>query len=80
MITEKELAAKMNSKKEIYRFLSSEFKCYLDSYQNMTIWHLRDLASGARMKILSSKVKVIAVPQFEGLTIENMLEFARRYP
>ena len=43
-----EFAAKFKSKREVYRFLSSEVKAYLPSYETVTIWHLRDLASGKK--------------------------------
>ena len=43
----------------------------------MTIWHLRDLAAGKRKRIKCEDVKVLPVPQFEGLTIEDMLTYAR---
>ena len=45
----------------------------------MTIWHLRDIAAGKRKLIKCVDVKVLNVPQFEGLTIETMLEFAQDY-
>ena len=46
----------------------------------MTIYHLRDLASGIRRIIHCDNVKVFQVPHYEGLTIETMLEFAKEYP
>ena len=45
----------------------------------MTIFHLRDLASGKRRIIRCEEVKVFQVPQYEGLTTDDMLEFARNY-
>ena len=33
---------------EVYRFLASEVKAYLPSYDTVTVWHLRDLAMGAK--------------------------------
>ena len=38
--------------------------------------HLRDLASGAKKMIVSDRVRVISIPQYEGLKVESMLEFA----
>ena len=46
----------------------------------MTIWHLRDLARGERRRILAKDVEHIAIPQFEGLTITTMLEYAAMFP
>ena len=44
-LTVSEISAKMQSKREVYRFLETEVKCYLSSYETMTIWHLKDLVS-----------------------------------
>ena len=57
---------------EVYRFLSSEVRAYLPSYETVTIWHLRDLAMGVKRIINCDDVKVINVPQFEGLTIQDI--------
>ena len=69
----------MQSKREIYRFLTADLGIYLDSVNTMTIWHLRDLAQGSRTRIKSKNVQVISVPNFEGLTVENMLVYASQY-
>ena len=37
-VTAAEFAAKFQSKREIYKFLSCECKAYLDNYEAMTIW------------------------------------------
>ena len=37
-ITSTELAAKFQSKREIWKFLTCEVKAYLDNYESMTIW------------------------------------------
>ena len=37
-ITATELAAKFQSKREIWKFLSLEEEAYLDHYEAMTIW------------------------------------------
>lgn len=47
---------------------------------NVTIWHLRDLAGGLRSRVLAKDVKHIAVPQFEGLGIREMLDYAQMFP
>ena len=47
---------------EVYRFLSSEVKAYLPSYETVTVWHLRDLAMGVKRIIYSDRVKHIDVP------------------
>ena len=61
---------------EVYRFLASEVKAYLPSYETVTVWHLRDLAMGVKRIIYCDAVKFINVPQFEGLTIHTIFEFA----
>lgn len=61
-ITSKEFGSKFQSKREVYRFLSTEVKMYLDSYETMTIWHLRNLASGKKKWISCSDIKTINIP------------------
>ena len=46
----------------------------------MTVWHLRDIATGKKRIIKSDNVKVLNVPQFTGLTIADFLKFAEDYP
>ena len=79
-ISAKEIGAKFKSKREIYRFLSAEVKVYLGEFETMTIWHLRDLASGDRHMIKADDVKHINVPNYTGLNIEKMIAFAKDYP
>ena len=79
-VTAAEFGAKMQSKREVYRFLTAECGAYVSGYDTMTIWHLKDLASGARKRIKASSIRHINVPQFEGLNIEKMQEYARMYP
>ena len=42
----KTFGAKFGTKAEIYRFLTVEASLYLPPYETITIWHMRDLASG----------------------------------
>jgi len=37
------------------------------------------LASGAKKMIVSDRVRVISIPQYEGLKVESMLEFASQF-
>jgi len=46
----------------------------------MTIYHMADLVAGKRRRIKQAAVKVITIPQFEGLKIETMLEYAATKP
>ena len=79
-LTSSELQAKLGNKREIYRFLETEVKCYLSSYETMTIFHLRDLASSKKLRLKSDKVKHIAIPQFESLAVKDMRKFIYEHP
>lgn len=79
-ITAAQFAAKFQDKKEVFRFLSSEVQAYLPGYDNVTIWHLRDLAAGKRTMIKSKNIKHLYVPQFEHLAIKDMLEYCSGIP
>ena len=60
----------------MYRFVSVDCGAYLPAFEDVTIFHLRDLAGGKKKIIKNTEVKHISVPLFEGLKIELMLEFA----
>ena len=49
-------------------------------FENVTVWHLRDIQSGAKKRIKSADVKHINIPEFEGLAIKDMQAFANSYP
>ena len=72
--------AKFTNKREIFRFLASEANIYIPPIDNVTIWHLRDLAMGERTRIEAKDVKHVAIQQFEGLGIKEMLEYAQKVP
>ena len=65
--------AKYSSKREVYRFLTSEALIYLPPYETVTVFHMRDIVAGKRKMIKQSDVRVISVPFFEGLSIDKML-------
>ena len=44
----KTFSAKFRSKKEVWTFLTVEVGAYLPPYENVTIYHLKDLISGAK--------------------------------
>jgi hypothetical protein len=79
-MTAKEFAAKCKDKREIYHMLSHENGVYLSAYDTMTVWHMRDLASGTCQRIKGTDVCHLHVPQYEHLTVEHFLDFARRFP
>ena len=79
-VTAAEFAAKFQSKREVYRFLATEVNAYLPPFENVTVWHLRDIQSGTKKRISSDQAKHINVPQFEGLAIKDIQTFASAYP
>ena len=46
----------------------------------MSIHHLRGIVSGNRKTIKSKDVCQVHVPHFDSLSIEKMLDFAKKYP
>ena len=62
VINAKEFSSKFNSKREVYRFLATEVGVYLAPLDNMTVWHLKDIACSTKKKIKSSQVKFLDVP------------------
>ena len=54
-------------------------RIFLPPYQTVTVFHLRDLASGKRKRISCDHVRVYQVPHYEGLDTEKILAFASNY-
>ena len=75
-----EFEAKFKTKNDCYRFLSSECHTYLPDRRTVTIWFLRDLAAGKRRRLKRNEVKLIDVPQFEGLGKEDVLQWLDSRP
>ena len=73
-----DLASKWRSKTEIYNLLSREGKIYLPPKQEATQVFLRDLMMGKKKYITCEEVKCIKVPQYNGLTVKNIHDFAQR--
>ena len=65
---------------EVYRFLSTDCGIYLPHKDNCTIWYLRGLANGTRTRIKCTDVKVINVPMFEGLSVDDILNWVKNQP
>jgi len=53
-VDQKTFSAKFSTKGEVYRFLATEAMIFLPNYQTVTIWHLKDLASGTKKVSFSS--------------------------
>ena len=62
MVISSSFSAKFATKGEVWRFLATEACLYLPPYPTVTIWHLKDLASGQKKPVYCDKVKVIYVP------------------
>ena len=62
-VTAKELAAKYNSKNEVYYFLACDVGVYLPHHDNVTIWFLKDLMNGTKKMIRNTHVRTCHVPQ-----------------
>jgi hypothetical protein len=56
IVNAKEFHAKYGDKPEVYKFLSHDCGVFLPHYDTVTVWHLRDLASGDRKRILGKDV------------------------
>ena len=65
--------------REVYRFVAYECKIYIPSLETITMAHLKDILTSKKVDILLDEVKPIVVPQYKGLTVEKILEFARNY-
>ncbi len=63
----------------MYRFVTSECKAYFPPYSTVTIYHCRDVVANKRLLIKCDDVKYINIPYFEGLSIEEILDWAKQY-
>ena len=54
----KNFAAKFATKGEIYRFLTVEAKVYLPDFRTVTIWHMKDLASGEKKVSITPQTNI----------------------
>ena len=78
-ITAKDFASKMRNKQEVYHFLTHEVGAYLPSYDTVTVWHMRDLVSGKRLRIKAKEIKHLNVPQYEDLKIEEFFKWDHNF-
>ena len=82
-ITAQDFARKMRSKPEVYHFLTHSLgaylPAYLPAYDTVTVWHMRDLASGKRLRLKSKEIKHLNVPQYDGLKLEAFFDWATKY-
>ena len=59
--------------------MSSEVGAYCSTFETMTIWHLKDMASNKRRRIKCTQVQIIDIPHFEGLEVGKLLMFAEAF-
>ena len=79
-ITAEEWATKARNKTECYHLVAHGFGAYLPAVDNVTIWHLRDLADGVKKRISCTQVKYLHVPQYERLAVDDFLGFVEDFP
>lgn len=85
-------AAKYQSKRECYKFLTIQVEAYLPPYENVTIYFLKDVISGTKKckypvqfcvdrspDIKAKQVRTIVIPSYEGLTLKDMDEHIFRH-
>ena len=80
LISSKIIAAKLRGKREVFRFCASEVKMYVDNYDNMNVFHMRDQLAKKKQYILAADVKHANVPFYENLTQDTCLQWARNRP
>ena len=59
--------------------MASEVGAYVPEYNVCTVFHLKDLACNKRKIILAKDVKHYFVPSYEGLSKDEIMEFAKHY-
>ena len=74
-----ELASKCRSKTEFYNILSRDGNIYLPPSQDANQKYLRSIMTGRKNYITWDRVNVIKVPQYEGLTVKQILAFAQQH-
>ena len=52
----------------------------MSSFETMTIWHLKDLCSGKKVRIPNTAVRNIGIPQYDNLRVEDIMDWARSKP
>ena len=71
-----EFAARFQSKKECYNFLTQDCEAYEPPQDTVTVWHLRDQIRGTKGYIKGSAIKHLAVPHYDNLTLKLIMEWA----
>ena len=72
-------AAKYRSKRECYNFLAVDANVFLPAYEQVTIYFLKDLISGTKKPIYGNQVRHVTIPQYEGLTLNDIADFVTKH-
>ena len=72
-ISVKEFLAKYRTKREVFNFCTVECSFYVPPYDSVTLWHLRDVATKKKARILAKDAEHLYVPCYEELSIEKMI-------
>jgi hypothetical protein len=87
-----EFSSKYSSKREVYQFLAGQVRAYLAGYDCVSIYFLRSIAIGEKkcklslvltfhaVVIKSDDIKHLFVPFYTGLSINQMMVEAAKYP
>ena len=75
-LTVNDLSVKFKSKIELYNLLTREGDIYLPPNQDSTQKFLREIMLGDKLYIKCSDVNVVKVPQYKGLHVKDLLNFA----
>ena len=92
MVNAAAAASKYRSKKELYYFLTVDCKAYLLAYECVTQYFLKQLVKGdkkrklcplhfvLRLGIKCDDFKYIYCPQYENISVKNMMQEASADP
>lgn len=50
-------------------------RVYLPPYQTCTVYHLKDLCDGTKTQIACDDVKIIFIPQYEHMGIDDIIGY-----
>ena len=79
-LTAEEFGAKARDKVEVYHVCAHVFGAYIPSIDQITTWHMRDLMTGVKKRIDGQSVKFLHVPQYEKLTIPDLIGYIGEFP
>ena len=76
IMTVNDLSSKFRAKSELINVLWREGDIYLPPKRDVTQKYLRKLLHGEKLYVKWSEVKAINIPQYEGLTVNDLIKFA----